>query len=143
LAPHGVRAFQGWGAPRPGPRRAREALAAERPLARALGASLGRGLGPLAVAAILTFLSGAALALLRPGGFASLPPRFHAGLLLAVVWLMVGAHGTRRNVRLLLDALAGDGPLDAVQGLGKRITILAGVEKVLFSVVTVLMLWRL
>jgi hypothetical protein len=125
------------------PRRAREALVAERELARALGASLARSLGPLAVAAILTFLSGAALALLRPGGFASLPTRFHAGLLLSVVWLMVGAHGTRRNVRMLLDALAGEAPLDAMQGLGKRITILAGVEKVLFSVVTVLMLWRL
>jgi hypothetical protein len=125
------------------PRRAREALVAERELARALGASLARSLGPLAVAAILTFLSGAALALLRPGGFASLPTRFHAGLLLSVVWLMVGAHGTRRNVRMLLDALAGEALLDAMQGLGKRITILAGVEKVLFSVVTVLMLWRL
>lgn len=124
-------------------RRAREALAAERSAARALGASLHKSVGPIAVAAILTFLSGAALALLRPGGFGGLPPRFHVALLLSIAWLMVGAHGTRRSLRTLLDTLAGEGSLDAVQPLGKRITILAGLEKTLFSVVTVLMLWRM
>jgi uncharacterized membrane protein len=143
LLGHVLCAMYWFGASSSVPRRAREALAAERGVARALGASLGRSVAPLAIAAILTFLTGTALALLRPGGFASLPPRFHVGLLLAIVWLMVGAHGTRRSMRKLLDALAGAGPLDAVQPLGKQISVLAGIEKLLFSAVTVLMLWRL
>jgi uncharacterized membrane protein len=125
------------------PRALREALAEERAVARRRIASFARQMKVILIAGLATFLTGLALALLWPGGFKALPVRFHISLLLALVWVGIGLLVNRPSGMRAAAIIAGDGPIEPAQALVKRIAAVTGVQHLLFTVILVLMLWRL
>jgi putative copper export protein len=88
-------------------------------------------------ASTLVFLTGLGMALQI--GFSHLSPRYHAALLLTLIWVGLD-HGI---VRRSLKALATVEPLDSPKKLRKLLAGTLGVQHLLFSVSLVLMLWKL
>jgi uncharacterized membrane protein len=125
------------------PRALREALQGERAEARRRLPSLLRQGKVLAIAAITVIASGIALALIPEGGFAALPMRFHIALALALIWLGIGLLVARPTTARIAAIAASEAPLDSANRLLGRVSAAAGVQHLLFTVVLVLMLWRL
>lgn len=125
------------------PRALREALAYERESARRRIAALMRQGKVLVIAGAMTVAAGLLLALLRPGGFGGLPVRFHVSLLLSLVWLGLGVFVTRPTALRIAAIVSGDGPVEPAHALAKRVSAVVGAQHLLFTVVLVLMLWRL
>ena len=124
------------------PRRARAALDAGLPAARPQLEALGREGRMMAGAALIVFLSGVSLVMVR-GGFAGLPVRFHIGLTLSLIWIIVGATAVRSTGEKLVAAAQGEAITDDADALRRRLSMLTGIQHGLFTVITVLMLWRL
>ncbi|MDD9944726.1 MAG: DUF2269 family protein [Myxococcales bacterium] len=124
------------------PRRVREALAGDVHRARAAFASLARDAKLFMAAGVLVFLTGLGMALIR--GFAMLPPRLHAGLGLTVIWLGIGLGVLRPTMQKIGAAVAtSDSIPDTTVPLRKRVAMWMGIQHLLFTVITVLMLWRI
>lgn len=125
------------------PRALRESLTYERSSARLRIAALMRQGKVLVIAGAVTVAAGIALSLLRPGGFGGLPVRFHVSLLLSLVWLGLGVFVTRPTALRIATIVKSDDPLAPAQALVKRVSAVVGAQHLLFTVVLVLMLWRL
>ncbi len=125
------------------PRWLREALASERPEARRRLASLMRQAKIVGAWGGLVVVLGIALMFVRPGGFGSLPVRYHVALLLGLIWLAVGPGALRSTLLRVSAIVAGEGPLEPAQRLVRRLSAFSGISHLLFVVLLVLMLWRL
>lgn len=125
------------------PRRLREMVTAERPVARVLAASLKRQTPMIMVAGLTVFITGVALALTWPGGFAGLPRRYHTALGLTILWMLVGAFGEKPHVNRIFAVVEGDGPIDEAHPHVRKVSMFAGIQHLMFTAILVLMLWRL
>ena len=142
LIVHVFAAMYWFGASASVPRRVRAALDSELPEARKRMGELARDGQLFMAAGILVFLSGLGMALIR--GFAYLHPRFHAGLALTVVWLGIGLFVLRPTMKKIGASLAqGDSVPASAHALRKRVAMLMGIQHLLFTIITVLMLWRM
>lgn len=124
------------------PRRARTALECELSSARVQLRALAREGRMLALAGLVTFVTGVSLVFTR-GGFAGLPVRYHVSLLLSLIWIVIGAVLVRRTVEGLVAASEGETLAEGTDAGVRRLAMLTGIQHALFSTVTVLMLWRL
>lgn len=98
-------------------------------------------------AGILVLLTGLGLALMFPGGmglgFGALPARYHIAIGLTLGWNILGLVGVGPSMRKFAEAvMQGAGP-DVLRPLVKQVSMLGGISHMLFSIVLVLMLWRL
>lgn len=126
------------------PRRIREAIRAETDgTLLALRSIAGQGKSVVGAGAVV-LLTGISLALLHgfPKVSPLLPVRFHVALLLTLIWFAIGALLTRPAIGTLTKTAAEALGPDAIR-LQKRISMLVGIQHLLFTVITILMLWRL
>jgi uncharacterized membrane protein len=143
LVAHVMSAMLWFGGSTFAPRRVREALDSERTEARRHMIALTRQGWVLGMAATLVVVTGVGLALSVPGGFAVLPPRYHAALALSLVWLAIALFAVRTTGERIEAIVHSDAALDPARALAKRFGMLSGIQHLLFTSVLVLMLWRL
>lgn len=124
------------------PRRIRVALDSEITSARAQLGGLVREGRMMAGAAFVLFVTGISLVMAR-GGFAGLQVRYHIGLTLSVVWIVIGATAVRSTLEKLGEAAQGEALAEGTDDLRKRIAMLTGIQHALFTAIAVLMLWRM
>jgi hypothetical protein len=132
------------------PRRVREMLGAERGEARRQLPGIMVQSKAIGGSGLFILLSGLLLASLWPLGLAGFhspfmptPVRFHIGLLLALIWWGTGAFVVRPTLVRIGAVVQSDAPIDPALPLMKRVGMLAGISHALFTVIVVLMLWRL
>ena len=124
------------------PRRVRAALDSEIGSARAQLEGLVREGRMLGGTSLVVFMSGVSLIMVR-GGFAGLPVRYHIALTLSLVWIVLGVTALRSTMEALLAAAQGEALSPDADKLRKRLAMFGGIQHLLFTVITVLMLWRL
>jgi len=124
------------------PRRVRLALDSEVGAARAQLEGLAREGRMMAGAGFLVLFTGVSLVMVR-GGFAGLDVRFHIGLTLTLIWIILGATVVRSTLEKLVQAAQGDAIAPGASDLGKRLSMFTGIQHALFTITTVLMLWRM
>lgn len=126
------------------PRGIREALQAGTGEAGAMIRSVAGQSSATVRSGAVVLLTGILLAVLRgfPKVSPMLPVRFHVALLLSLIWFGIGALLVRPAMASLVDATCGAAAGEATR-LRKRISMLTGIQHLLFTVTTVLMLWRL
>lgn len=125
------------------PKRLRDVLGGEQSQARRSMPTLLRQNQALDVAGVLAVLTGITMALIYPGGFGALSPRFHVSLLLSLIWLALALLVVRPAMQRIADSVQGNGTLEPTRKFAKRVGMATGVEHLLFVTVLVLMLWRL
>jgi uncharacterized membrane protein len=125
------------------PRRLREALAVDRDEARRHVDDILSQSRLFAIAATLVLLTGVAMAVFGPGGFGSLPVRYHVALLLTLLWWGLGLFVVRRNVLKVGEVVAGEADLSSARSFATRVGMFTGIQHALFTATTVLMLWRM
>lgn len=100
--------------------------------------------GTLAAGAgFLVLLTGVGLALMFPGGFGALPVRYHIALGLTLAWNILGFVGVGPTLGKFAEGVAGGVGKDALGPLVKQASMLGGINHMLFTIVLVLMLWRI
>ena len=124
------------------PRRTRSALACEVATARTQLEGLASEGRMMAGAALLVFLSGVSLVMVR-GGRAGLPGRYHIAVTPSLIWIVIGFTAGRAAQGELVAAVQGEAIAPEAEQLRKRLAMFGGIQHLLFTVVTVLMLWRL
>ena len=90
---------------------------------------------------LITVITGIALIFVL-GGFGSVTPAIHTGLLLGLVMLGVGGGMVGRNWRKIDAALAGGATRESVAPLVKKLVIGNGVFHALWTLTVVLMVFR-
>lgn len=125
------------------PKRLRDVLGGEPSQARRSMATLLRQNQALDIAGVLAVLTGVTMALITPGGFASLSPRFHVALLLSLFWLALALLVVRPALHRIADTVHANTGLEPGRRAARRVGMATGLEHLLFVTVLVLMLWRL
>lgn len=100
--------------------------------------------GTLAAAAgFLVLLTGVGLALMFPGGFGALPVRYHIALGLTLAWNILGGVGVVPTMGRFAEAVSAGAGKETLGPLVKQASMLGGISHMLFTIVLVLMLWRI
>ena len=140
---HVVSAMLWFGSALSAPRAAREMLDGE-PASTARRVAALRAQGMISrLAAALVFATGLALELGSSGGFAAILPRMWAAIALSSVWLLGEWIPSRATLRRIAAAVESGQAREEVRPLAKRLSMIGGIQHLLFSVVLILMLWRL
>lgn len=99
------------------------------------------------IAGVLVLLTGIGLALMFPGGlnlgFAALPVRFHIAMGLTLAWNILGGVGVGPTLRKFAAAVTAGASKDVLNPLVKQASMLGGISHMLFTIVLVMMLWRM
>jgi len=94
-------------------------------------------------AAFLVLLTGVGLALMFPGGFGALPVRYHTALGLTLAWNILGGVGVGPTLNRFAEGVSAGATKETLSPLVKQASMLGGISHILFTIVLVLMLWRI
>lgn len=125
------------------PRTLRQIAACDPDCAKAQIPGLQRSGMLAAGAGFLVTLTGVGLALMFPGGFGVLPVRYHIALGITLAWNILGAAAVGPTLMKFAEAVNGSASQDTLKPLVKQASMLGGIMHMLFSIVLVLMLWRM
>jgi hypothetical protein len=125
------------------PRTLRQIAACDPACAKAQVAGLQRSGTMAAGAGFLVLLSGVGLAFMFPGGFGSLPVRYHIALGLTLAWNILGGVGVGPTLRKFAEGVGAGHNAEQLKPLVKQASMLGGIMHMLFTLVLVLMLWRI
>jgi len=113
-------------------------LALGRPHVDSLVSRLKRGSMLAIITGQLTLWTGVAV-ILSAGGFSAVPPRILAGAGVTVVMFLFGGMAIRPTGQAIMKVIEGGGDLSAAAPYARRLSMLAGIQHLLWLVVLVLM----
>jgi hypothetical protein len=125
------------------PRTLRQIAACDSACAKAQLPGLQRSGMIAASAGFLVLLTGVGLALMFPGGFGALPVRYHISLGVTLAWNILGFAALGPTAMKFAEAVNAGSSSETLKPLVKQASMLGGIMHMLFTIVLVLMLWRI